>query len=149
MLLKAIAMLTRTGVHAILALVALGKLPRGSYAGAAGIAAGIGAPRNYLGKLLQTLAERGLLESQKGKGGGFRLACKPAAISVFDVLAPIEHLSRWEGCFLGRRRCSDKGPCPVHCRWAAVRNVYLEFLKQTTIADLLRQPQLPASSAPG
>jgi Rrf2 family protein len=95
-----------------------------------------GAPPNYLGKLLKTLADVGILESQKGKGGGFRLARDPATVSLWEVVEPIEHVSRWSGCFLGQPRCSDQTACSIHFRWARVRDVYLQFLRETTIADL-------------
>ena len=83
-------MLSKTGLHAVRAMVALAKLPDGSYGGAARIAQEIGAPQNYLGKLLKALAEEGLVESQKGLGGGFRLARNPQEISLLDVIEPIE-----------------------------------------------------------
>ena len=67
-------MLSKTGLHAVRAIVALARLPGGAYAGAGRIAQEISAPQNYLGKLLQSLADEGLVESQKGLGGGFRLA---------------------------------------------------------------------------
>jgi len=129
-------MITKTGIHALTAVAALAELERGAYAGAGDIAARTGAPRNYLGKLLKTLAEEGVLESQKGKGGGFRLARSADAISLYDVMEPIERVSRWSGCFLGRPRCSDDVPCAVHQCWGKVRHEYLQFLKSTTVADL-------------
>jgi Rrf2 family iron-sulfur cluster assembly transcriptional regulator len=129
-------MITKTAVHAVRAVAALADLERGAYAGAGEIADRIGAPHNYLGKLLKTLAEEGMLESQKGKGGGFRLARGAEAISLYDVMEPIEHVSRWSGCFLGRTRCSDEAPCVVHASWGRVRDAYLEFLRDTTVADL-------------
>jgi Rrf2 family protein len=129
-------MLSRTGIHAIRALAELSRLPEGTYAGAAEVAAQIGAPPNYLGKLLRDLADEGILESQKGKGGGFRLARNPAAISLLEVVEPIEHVSRWFGCFLGQPECSDQGACPVHHRWKQVRDRYIRFLQETTIAEL-------------
>lgn len=136
-------MLSKTAIHAVTAVTALAELPEGSYAGAADIARDIGAPPNYLGKLLKTLADVGVVESQKGKGGGFRLAKDAHAISVYEVVNPIDRLARWSGCFLGRAKCVDESPCAVHHRWAKVRDVYLAFLKQTTIADLAQQPALP------
>ena len=129
-------MISRTAKHALAALTVLAELPDGQFAGAGAIANEIDAPRNYLGKLLQTLAGEGLVESQKGKGGGFRLARSPASISAIDVVQPIDHISRWSDCFLGRQRCSGDSPCAVHDRWAQVRDVYLDFLRQTTIAGL-------------
>lgn len=134
-------MLSKTAIHTLRAMTALAKLPAHAFAGAAEVADAIGAPPNYLGKLLKSLAEEGLVQSQKGKGGGFRLAHMPKAITVLDVIEPIDHISRWKGCFLGRSRCSEQSPCAVHVRWAAIRDQYLAFLKHTTLADLVQQPE--------
>ena len=139
-------MLSKTAVYALRAIASLAELDAGEFAGAGDLADRLGAPRNYLGKLLRTLADAGIVESQKGKGGGFRLAMPPERVAVYDVVEPIDHVSRWRGCFLGRSRCSEKSPCAVHLRWAGVRDQYLRFLCETTVADLLqksdRQPQL-------
>ena len=130
-------MLSKTGLHAVRAIVALARLPGGAYAGAGRIAQEISAPQNYLGKLLKALAEEGLAESQKGLGGGFRLARDPHAISLLDVVEPIEHISRWSGCILGRPECSEIEPCAMHQRWKAVRDAYLRMLERTTLAELV------------
>src|SRR5262245_40143967 len=112
-------MLSKTGLHAVRAMVALARLPEGTYAGAGKVAQDIGAPQNYLGKLLKSLAGEGLVESQKGLGGGFRLARDPRKISLLDVVEPIEHVSRWSGCILGRPECSEANACAIHDRWKA------------------------------
>ncbi|HYT94459.1 MAG TPA: Rrf2 family transcriptional regulator [Gemmataceae bacterium] len=130
-------MLSKTGLHAVRAMVALAKLPTGTYAGAARIAQDIGAPPNYLSKLLKTLAEKGLVESQKGLGGGFRLVRDPKHLSLLDVVEPIEHVSRWSGCILGRPECSETNSCAIHDRWKAVRDAYLRMLQRTTLAELV------------
>lgn len=132
-------MITRTTLHAVTALAALAQLPEGAYSGAAEVADQIGAPRNYLGKLLKTLADVGLVESQKGKGGGFRLARDSRSISLYEVADPIERVSRWSGCFLGQSQCSSEVACPLHQQWGNVRDAYLQFLRETTIADLAEQ----------
>jgi len=129
-------MISKTGIHAALALSLMSKLPNGEYAGASNIAREIGAPQNYLGKLLKLLAQEGLLESQKGFGGGFRLARPAGKITLYDVVEPVDHVSRWGGCFLGGGKCDDAAPCAVHHRWKSVRETYLDFLRETTIADL-------------
>lgn len=129
-------MISKTGVHALAAMAALARLGPGAYSGAGEIARRIGAPRNYLGKLLKTLAEAGFLESRKGKGGGFRMARDPGTLPLIRVVENIERIDRWSSCPMGRRRCSDKTPCAVHERWGKVRAAYLEFLRRTTVADL-------------
>ncbi len=137
-------MLTKTALHAVRALVALARLPEGTYEGAGRIAVEIGAPQNYLGKLLKTLAQEGLLESQKGLGGGFRLARPADTINLLDVVEPIEHVSRWSGCILGRPECSEANACAIHHRWKAVRDAYLQMLRQTTLAELVARKELEA-----
>jgi Rrf2 family protein len=108
------------------------------------IAKEIGAPQNYLGKLLQALAREGLVESQKGLGGGFRLARDARQISLIDVVEPLEHVSRWSGCILGRSECADANPCAIHNRWKTVRDAYLHMLRRTTIAELVAKGELDA-----
>ncbi|MER3416921.1 MAG: hypothetical protein C4297_12015 [Gemmataceae bacterium] len=137
-------MISRTAQHAIRALVALAREPRGRYVGAAHVARQIAAPRNYLGKLLQNLADVGLLESQKGLGGGFRLARDPQRITLLDVAEPLDRIERRTGCILGNEECNDQVGCAVHQRWKRVRARYLQLLSQTTIADLAFEPKRAA-----
>ena len=47
-------------------------------------------PQNYLVQLLNELREGGLVDSKRGKTGGYRLARNPGDISVHDVLAVID-----------------------------------------------------------
>lgn len=129
-------MIGQTGRHALKALAVLGKLPPGTYLGAGAIAKEIGAPGNYLGKLLQSLVQEGFVSSQKGIGGGFRLACDPTKTTLYDILEPIEQVSRWNGCLLGRKACDARNPCDLHHRWIKVRATYLGFLKGAKLSDL-------------
>jgi Rrf2 family protein len=129
-------MVTSTSRHAIRALIFLANLPDGAYAGAIAIADEIGAPQNYLGKMLQSMTRQGLLLAHKGHGGGFRLARDPHGISLYDVVEPIEGLSRKSGCILGNMLCSDNAPCPAHKRYKAVIEQQEHFLKDTSIGLL-------------
>lgn len=130
-------MLSTSGVHAVRALIALASLPEGKFEGSSAIAARIGAPPNYLGKILQSLAREGLVVSQKGMGGGWALGRDAASISLLDIVSPIEDVGRWRGCFLDRAECSDHNPCHVHEAWAPVRNAFLQFMEGTTLRRLL------------
>lgn len=136
-------MISKTEVHALTALAVLANIPHGGYAGAAEIAKVSGAPRNYLGKLLKVLGDEGLVESQKGKGGGFRLTRHPSSISLLDVMEPVGKVSRMAGCFLGRPQCSGSAPCAVHDQWINTRTAYFEFLSGMTVADLAPREVLP------
>jgi Rrf2 family protein len=129
--------LSRSCVHAIRAVVALAELPPGDYCGTSAIAASTGAPRNYLGKLLLQLSRRGLVESQKGLGGGFRLAQRPDQFSLHAVVESIEDVARWKECAFGGKACSQETPCALHDRWGVVRSAYLSLLSNTSIAELV------------
>ena len=129
-------MITRSGTHALKAMAYLGKLPPGAFAGAGEIAARIKAPQNYLGKLLRQLARAGLLEGRKGSKGGFRLARQSRDISLYEVLEPIEHVSRVKKCVLGRVQCSRKDHCALHGGWARIRSQYLSFLHDTRLSEV-------------
>ena len=131
------AMMSKTAVHAVKAVVALAELSEKGFQGTAALAERIGAPQNYLGKLLQTLARAGVVQSQKGLGGGFQLAKPPEQIRIFDIVDPIDHLSRWTGCLMGGALCSKDVPCGMHEGWAKAREAYLGMLESSTVADVL------------
>lgn len=132
-------MITRTGTHALKAMAYLSSLPANAYEGAGEIAARIKAPQNYLGKLLRQLARAGLLEGRKGIKGGFRLARDKGDISLYEVLEPIEHVSRIKECILGKAQCTLRDHCPLHEGWARVRNDYLGFLRDTKLSAAANQ----------
>jgi len=129
-------MLSKTSTQVINAFIELAKLPLGEFEGAVSIAKKIKAPENYLGKMLQSFAENGLVISKKGFGGGFRLARDPKKIRLYDIVQPIDNIKLWSECALGLKQCLDTSPCAVHFGWKKVRETYYEFLKNTSIADL-------------
>lgn len=129
-------MLSKTSTQVVNALIILSRLPRGECEGARSIAAKINAPSNYLSKMLQSLCTLGILESQKGKGGGFRMKTDPNKLRLYDVVEPIDKVTVWEGCALGLKKCSDDNPCGVHHHWKQVREEYMQFLKTITIGSL-------------
>ena len=137
-------MISKTALHALKAVAALAERP-GEFQGASSIATRIDAPQNYLGKLLQGLIQSGIVSSQKGKGGGFQLARPPEKISLFDVVEPFDHVSRWEGCFMGNSSCSATTPCAMHFKWVTIRDDYLRLLKESTLADIVAH-RVPSSA---
>lgn len=130
--------LTRSGEHAIRAVIHLAEASGEEPVRTAEIAEALGAPRNYLSKLLHQLARAGVLRSERGPRGGFSLAVPAGELTLADVLAPIESERLDQSCLLGRPRCSDDDPCPIHDDWKRLREHIGSFLNDTTIADLGR-----------
>lgn len=130
------AMISTTGLHAVRAMAYLARLKEGTHVGAVAIAKEIHAPRNYLGKLLQSLTQSGLLVSLKGHGGGFSLAKSPKKISLFDVLDALEGIGKEPDCFFGWKKCSDEKPCAMHKKWKPVRERFCTVMEKVSIKDV-------------
>jgi Rrf2 family protein len=99
-------------------------------------------PANYLSKILHALARAGVLESERGPNGGFRLARSPEELSLAEVMAPFEAIVEQRSCLLGRDQCSDEAPCRLHEHWKLASDPMIEFFKNTKIADLIGQTDL-------
>ncbi len=120
---------------------------RGEPMRAAAIADVTGAPRNYLSKILHALARAGVLTSERGPRGGFRLASPASQVTLADVAEPFERPGQ-RRCLLGRPTCGDANPCPAHKRWSKVATGLENYFQTTTIARLLDEvPSAGASRA--
>jgi len=108
-------------------------------------------PAPILGKVLQELVRKGLLESRRGPGGGFRLARRPELITLRDVVAAIDGLDHFVECAVGLERCSEDTPCPVHHVWKGLRAQFMEHLEAVTLAEMaqnVRARKRPARRPP-
>lgn len=110
------------------------------------IATALGVPRNYLSKTLHLLTRAGVLQSTRGRHGGFQLARPPARLTLAEVVAPFLPVEG-RACVLGRPSCSDANPCTAHDRWRGVSDQMRTFFRQTSIADLTQGS--PPARKPG
>jgi Rrf2 family protein len=122
--------------YAIRALSYLARSSSGTPAQGQEIAKEEGIPGPILGKVLQELVRKGLLESRRGPGGGFRLARRPQLITLRDVVAAMDGLDQFLECAVGLENCSDESPCPLHDTWKGLRTQLMNYLEQTTLADM-------------
>ena len=94
-------------------------------------------PRNYLSKILHRLAQAGVLESSRGRNGGFILAQTPKRIPLSVVVGVFDRIEPRRECLLGQAVCSDARACAAHHKWREVSEGVARFYTETTIADLL------------
>ncbi len=82
------------------------------------IAEATGIPPNYLSKILNQLRKSGLVDSQKGWGGGFTLREEALERPISDVMAVIEgsDATLRTDCLFGLPSCDCKNPCPLNTR---------------------------------
>ncbi|MBM3984844.1 MAG: Rrf2 family transcriptional regulator [Planctomycetes bacterium] len=127
-----------TTEYAIRALAHMATLPPGERILARDLAAATGVPRQFLGKILHRLARMGLLESAKGRGGGFRFARPPESVPLAEVVESVEGEDIMKMCVLGLDQCNDSQPCPMHDQWKVFRDRLRDRVHAATLADLGR-----------
>ena len=101
------------------------------------IAAVLECPRNYLSKTLHALVRAGVLRSERGPRGGFRLAIPADRLTIDRVIAPFRPAGATR-CLLGRANCGERDACAAHDRWSKLQRRLDDFFVKTTIATLLR-----------
>jgi len=131
-------MLNQTAEYALRAVVTIAEQPDGRPIGAGKLASTLGIPQNYLSKTLHLLARAGVLESSRGKFGGFRLARPPGRIYLLEIVTEFDEILGRQACVMGRAVCSDQTPCAAHARWKTVGEKMAGFFRETTVADLMR-----------
>ena len=135
-------MLTRKAKYALKALIALAQDQTGEPVRIADLARDERIPRKFLELILLDLRNQGVLQSRKGKGGGYALAVDPKAIFVGQVvrlfdgpLAPVPCASQtaYERC----ADCPDEAACGVRLVMKEVRDATAHVLDRTTLADVV------------
>ena len=95
-----------------------------------------GIPRYFLAKLVQTLVKAGILDSTKGRGGGIRFALPASQVSIVDVVKAIDGHQALKDCMFGIQACDGTRGCPIRSKWEPIRKQIINFLENTTVADL-------------
>ena len=101
-------------------------------------------PAKFLELILLEMKNQGILQSKKGKGGGYFLARPPHSVSVGQIvrmidgpLAPLPCVSRTS--YMRCRECRDERSCGIRIVMKDVRDATARILDSTTLADLLKR----------
>jgi Rrf2 family transcriptional regulator, iron-sulfur cluster assembly transcription factor len=100
---------------------------------------GIAGP--YLGKIINVLSRRRIVITRRGPGGGVVLARPPVEISLYDVCRALDDPLTEERCMLSDEPCSDERSCPAHRFCQTHRTAQVDFLRQTSVAQIVRFDQ--------
>lgn len=93
-------------------------------------------PAAYLAKIINTLARRGVVRTQRGAGGGVTLARPADQITLLDLCGALDDPIVTPRCMLGNAVCSDDRDCPAHAFCVDCRAKMRAFLSRTTVADM-------------
>jgi Rrf2 family protein len=130
--------LTTRSEYALLALIHLARARGPAYVSAVSISEAQGLPPKFLEQLLLVLKRGGLVKSQKGQRGGYKLARPAEKISLAEIirlldgaLAPTDSVSRY-----------FYEPTPVEKEkrllkvFKEIRDLVSARLEKTTLADV-------------
>ena len=98
-------------------------------------------PKEFVSKILQSLTESGIVDSRKGKSGGFSIAKDPKRIILIDIVAAFDGMSMFDSCVLGFPNCNPDNPCPLHDKWGELRTKAYSMLTDENL-DSFRERTL-------
>jgi Rrf2 family protein len=140
-------MLSRKTKYAINALVYLARENNnGEPVQISKIAESENIPRKFLEAILLELRHAGMLNSKKGKTGGYYLQQSPEQINIADVmrlfdgpiaLLPCVAYKYYERC----EECIDEETCGIRSVFSDVRSETVRALKQATLAEIIKRSE--------
>lgn len=134
-------MFSKACIYAIQATIYLAQQSRerkdNLYTPVAEIAHALGIPYQFLKKIIQILAEKGLLLTQRSAKGGVALARSANTMTVLDVIAAIDGVAMFTTeCILKFPGCGNEKPCPMHNHWAVERVRLQKMFQQTNLEEV-------------
>ncbi len=94
-------------------------------------------PVPMVSKILKALAREGLLVSQRGAKGGYRLARDPRDLTVSEMVRVLEGPVALTDCAIGPALCEHETMCAVREPWQRISRVVERALADVTLADLV------------
>jgi FeS assembly SUF system regulator len=105
------------------------------------VADAYGIPLPLLSKLLQKLTKIGLLVSEHGTNGGYRLARDPQQISALEVIRAIDGPIILTECFTEHAHCDHTDRCSVRRPLRRIHEGILRLLQSVTIQTMLEDSE--------
>jgi Rrf2 family iron-sulfur cluster assembly transcriptional regulator len=100
----------------------------------------------YLEQLFSRLRKRGLVNSARGPGGGYRLGRPPEEVSVADVISAVDEAVDATRCG-GLRNCQSEQRCLTHDLWEELSQEIRDFLAGISLGELVRRRSVQMVSA--
>jgi Rrf2 family protein len=128
-------MLTKTTHYALWVLAALSKNSPKGYIRSQELASRLRIPGPYLAKVLYSLSLNDVVESVRGRTGGYRLKRPAESLTLTTLLEIFEPESLLRVCVVGNPQCPGSS-CSRHRKWQEVQDEFFAVMNETTIADI-------------
>lgn len=88
-------------------------------------------------KVLKVLSQGGLLTSERGAQGGYRLQRTPAHISVADIITAIEGPIALTECVGEQSQCEQEDHCSIQVNSTRINNAVFHALDEVKLSDMI------------
>lgn len=110
----------------------------GSFVALKDIAARQNISKKYLEQIVPLLNKSGMLITNRGYQGGYKLAKRPDEYTIGDILRITEGSLAPVACLDGEvNTCERQNTCPTLELWQGLNKVINEYLDSVTISDLV------------
>lgn len=92
-------------------------------------------------KLLKILKRSGLVNSSRGKNGGYRLARPAEDITLAQIISVLEGPIGLTECSVEKDLCQYEDHCAIRSSWQTINRVIYNSLTQMTLAAMLERNQ--------
>jgi len=93
-------------------------------------------PYKFLTKIMTELVKRDLIESIRGRDGGFKLKKDAKEIKVDDILTIFNDSIKDEECILGIGFCNGKCKCALHDQWMEPKLLMQKMFRESNLEDI-------------
>jgi len=107
--------------------------------GVAEIAREIDAPHFFTAKIMNHMVKQGFVSSAKGKGGGFYFEPEKPDLTLGQLREVTGGNRSLTSCGFGLQNCNDQNPCPLHEKYAPIRDSIQMLIATETIQSLARK----------
>jgi len=106
----------------------------------ADLADAVGTTITYLPQVMSPLVRAGWVASNRGPGGGYKLAPEAERVSVRAVIDATEGSIVTGRCVLRDAPCPGSEECPVHSVWVEARSVLIDGLDRIPAVQFRQSP---------
>ena len=130
--------ITSKGRYALRVMLDLAQHPEDGFVSLKTVAERQDISMKYLESIVGSLKKAELLESTRGKEGGYRLSKPPADYTVDEILRSIEDKLAPVSCIKdGSIQCDRASACLTIPMWKELDEITNAYLKTVTLEDLL------------
>ncbi len=127
------------GRYALRLMLDLAQQPPTEYVSIKSVATRQGISEKYLEQIIKMLSKGGLVESTRGKSGGYRLTRTPESYTVGEILRVTEGSLAPVSCLEEEHHCENCNDCVTYEIWQNVLDAINEVVDSITLSYLVEK----------